>query len=122
MRHLLAASALLSLALGTSSSEAEPDHQLPPAVIHRVVRASFGKFRQCYEDALRNCPNLQGRVSVKFVIQPHGGVTNVSTKDSDIPDAAVARCVGNKFKELVFPAFKGPPMRVSYPVMFSPGS
>ena len=36
--------------------------RLPPEVIQRIVRQNFGRFRLCYENGLRNNPNLQGRV------------------------------------------------------------
>ena len=46
--------------------------RLPPEVIQRIVRQNFGRFRLCYENGLRNNPNLQGRVTVKFVIDRSG--------------------------------------------------
>jgi hypothetical protein len=99
----------------------KPAEQLPPEVIQRVVRTNFGKFRLCYEAGLRNCPNLSGRVTVNFTIQPSGTVSRADSKGSDIPDAAVAKCVAARFKELVFPSFEGPPIKVTYPVVFTPG-
>lgn len=104
----------------TGSREGKTSRRLPPEVVQRVVRASFGTFRQCYEAALGPCPNLSGRVVVRFVIQPSGKVTHVDTKGSGMPDATVARCVGKRFEELTFPSFDGPPIRVTYPVAFSP--
>ena len=49
--------------------------RLPPEVIQRIVRQNFGRFRLCYENGLRNNPNLQGRVSVRFVIGRDGAVS-----------------------------------------------
>ena len=34
--------------------------RLPPEVIQRIVRQNFGRFRLCYENGLRNNPNLAG--------------------------------------------------------------
>jgi len=97
------------------------NEQLPAAVVQAVVRANFGKFRLCYEAALRNCPNLSGRVVVNFTIQPNGTVSRADTTGSDIPEVAVSKCVAERFKELVFPTFDGPPIKVTYPVTFTPG-
>ncbi len=36
--------------------------RLPPEVIQRIVRQNFGRFRLCYENGMRNNPDLQGRV------------------------------------------------------------
>lgn len=100
-----------------------PNRQLSPETIQSVVRASFGKFRICYENGLRDCPNLKGRVRVDFVIQPDGTVSRatLNEKDTDLPDTAIGKCVAGKFRDLRFPGFDGPPMRVSYPVSFVPG-
>jgi hypothetical protein len=67
--------------------------RLPPEVIQRIVRQNFGRFRLCYENGLRNNPNLQGRVSVRFVIGRDGAVSNVGNGGSDLPDSGVVSCV-----------------------------
>ena len=40
----------------------------PPGVVERIVRQNLGRFRACYQKGLEKSPNLQGRVTVKFVI------------------------------------------------------
>jgi len=94
---------------------------LPPEVIQRVMRQNFGRFRVCYEHGLRSCPNLTGSVSVRFTIQPTGAVTGARDHGSDVPDSAVIACVVRQVGELTFPSFKGKPIKVSYPIAFSPG-
>ncbi len=94
---------------------------LPPEVIQRIVRQSFPAFRSCYEAALGPCPNLQGVVKVRFTIQPKTGRVSSATADSDIAREDVPKCVAAKFKELQFPTFDGPPLKVTYPISFSPG-
>ena len=145
MRRLLAASALLLTLFGTTSSDARitcgrratvkvgghvasaigskqsESPRLPPEVIQRVVRDNFGKFRACYENGLRNNPNLQGRVSVRFVIGRDGSVSNVGNGGSDLPDPAVVQCVVRAYYGLSFPQPEGGIVTVVYPIMFSPG-
>lgn len=94
---------------------------LPPEVIQRVVRQGFGGFRRCYEAGLRDCPNLNGRVVVSFVIRPDGTVAKAWDGGSDLVDRGVVSCVVAAFRALRFPAFEGPPIRVSYPIAFTPG-
>ena len=53
----------------------ETNGRIPAEVIQRIVRQNFGRFRLCYENGLRNNPNLQGRVAVSFVI---GGADGTS--------------------------------------------
>jgi hypothetical protein len=94
---------------------------LPAAVIQRIVRNNFGRFRYCYQRALENNPNLQGRVAVRFVISRSGAVSNVSAT-GDLPDAGVRSCVAGSFAGLSFPAPEHGVVTVSYPILFSPGS
>jgi hypothetical protein len=95
--------------------------RLPPEVIQRIVRQNYGRFRLCYENGLRNNPNLQGRVSVRFVIGRDGAVSNVSNGGSDMPDASVVQCVIRAYYGLSFPQPEGGIVTVVYPIMFSPG-
>lgn len=93
--------------------------RLPPEVIQRIVRSNFGRFRVCYQSALKNNPNLQGRVSVRFVISRSGTVNSVSGS-GDIPDQGVVSCVTRAFYSLTFPQPEGGIVTVSYPIVFTP--
>jgi hypothetical protein len=95
--------------------------RLPPEVIQRIVRQNFGRFRLCYENGLRNNPNLQGRVTVKFVIDRSGAVAMTADGGSDIPDGGVVSCVVRGFGNLSFPQPEGGMVTVVYPIMFAPG-
>lgn len=96
-----------------------PDH-LPADVIQRVVRASFGRFQVCYDDALTREPSLSGRVVVKFVIDKHGQVALAGDVASDLPNAEVVSCVVRAFDALSFPESKDTAVTVVYPLMFTP--
>jgi hypothetical protein len=95
--------------------------RLPPEVIQRIVRQNFGRFRLCYENGMRNNPNLQGRVSVKFVIDRSGAVSMTADGGSDLPDQSVVQCVVRGFGNLSFPQPEGGMVTVVYPIMFNPG-
>ncbi len=96
--------------------------RLPPEVITRIVRQNFGRFRLCYENGLRNNPNLMGRVSVKFVIGRDGAVQTSQDGGSDLPDTGVVSCVVRAFPNLSFPQPEGGGIvTVTYPIIFSPG-
>jgi Ca-activated chloride channel family protein len=93
---------------------------LPAEVVQRIVRQSFGRFRLCYENGLRNNPNLQGRVSVRFVVGRDGSAGHVGNGGSDLPDATVVTCVVRAFYGLNFPQPEGGEATVTYPILFSP--
>ena len=94
--------------------------RIPPEVIQRIVRQSFGRFRRCYEDGLRANPTLQGRIAVRFVIDPTGAVTRAEDAGSDL-DARLVACVARELRSLSFPAPEGGNVTVVYPMIFSPG-
>jgi hypothetical protein len=95
--------------------------RLPPEVIQRIVRQNYGRFRMCYEQGLARNPNLEGRVSVRFVIGRDGSVSNVANGGSDLPDSGVVQCVVRAYYGLSFPQPEGGIVTVVYPIMFSPG-
>ncbi|HEY6079807.1 MAG TPA: AgmX/PglI C-terminal domain-containing protein [Polyangiaceae bacterium] len=94
--------------------------RLPPDVIQRIVRQNYGRFRACYEVGLRSNPNLEGRVTARFVIGSDGAVSNVSA-GGDLPDAQVKSCVASAFYGLSFPTPEGGIVTVNYPIMLTPG-
>jgi len=94
---------------------------LPSEVIARIVRQNFGRFRLCYEDALRKNPALAGRVAVRFGIDRSGAVSSVADGGSDIPDATMIACVTRGFGNLSFPQPEGGSVEVVYPIVFDPG-
>jgi len=99
----------------------EVSGKLPVEVVQRVVRQSFGRYRLCYENGLRTNPNLQGRVTVRFVIGRDGTAGGVSDGGSDLPDQAVVSCVRRAFFNLSFPSPAEGVVAVTYPILFAPG-
>jgi hypothetical protein len=94
--------------------------RLPKEVISRILRQNHGRLRACYEAGLRANPNLQGRVTARFVIGRDGAMSNVANGGSDLPDAGVTTCAIRALYGLSFPQPEGGIVTVSYPVMFAP--
>jgi len=94
--------------------------RLPPEVIQRIVRQNFGRFRLCYENALRQNPSLNGRVTVSFVIGTNGSVSGASGNGSGIGDSVMVACVVRAFHGLSFPQPEAGVVKVTYPIVFSP--
>ena len=95
--------------------------RLPAEAIQRVVRMNFGKFRMCYEDALRTNPSLTGRVVTKFVIARDGSVSTAQDGGSDLPNQKVVSCIVRGFQNLSFPTPENGQVLVSYPLTLTPG-
>ncbi len=94
--------------------------RLPPEVVQRIVRQSFGRFRLCYEGALKQDPELAGTVEVHFTIDQKGATTGVVEGRSTIDDPTMRSCVVRAFAGLTFPQPEGGVVAVSYPILFSP--
>jgi hypothetical protein len=94
--------------------------RLPAEVIQRIVRLNDGRYRLCYENALRGDPGLSGRVTVKFMIDRHGAVAFAADGGSDIPDQGVRECVVRSFAALSFPEPEDGTVTVVYPIVFNP--
>ncbi len=94
--------------------------RLAAEVIQRVVRLNDGRYRACYESALRTDPSLTGRVTVKFMIDRSGAVAVAADGGSDIPDEGVRSCVVRSFLSLSFPAPENGAVSVIYPIVFNP--
>lgn len=95
--------------------------RLLPEIIQRTVRQSFGRFRLCYQNALRDNPSLQGRVTVKFIIDRTGSVQLAADGGSDLPAGKAVECVVRGFGNLSFPQPEGGVVTVVYPILFTPG-
>lgn len=108
-------------AQGAPSDAKNTDGRLPPETIQTVVRQHFGAFRTCYENGLQKNSKLQGRVTVSFVINLDGTVSNAADDHSTMPDPGVVQCVVAGFGGLTFPPPQGGYVTVVYPVQFDPG-
>jgi len=105
---------------GPRYGEPTTNGRLAPEVIQRVVRLNDGRYRFCYQSALRADPGLAGRVTVKFVIDRQGAVAFAADGGSDIPDEGVRQCVVRSFQALSFPQPENGTVTVVYPIVFSP--
>ena len=94
--------------------------RLAPEQIRSVVVDNLDVFRRCYEDARRVTPKLQGKVTVKFEIDPDGTVTRSADARSDLPDDSVVQCVIGAYRTLRFPKPDRGIVTVYFPLIFNP--
>jgi hypothetical protein len=94
---------------------------LPRGAIHRVIRQSWGQLGACYAEGLARNPNLEGRVSVRFVIGRDGSVRKAENAGSDLPDDEAVECVVGAYSGLSFPQPERGTVTVSSRIGFAPG-
>jgi hypothetical protein len=80
---------------------------LSKEVIRRVIQRHINEVRFCYEQQLNQRPDLQGRVSVQFVISPTGAVQMAAVSQSDMGSPPVETCIAGAVQRWSFPAPEG---------------
>ncbi len=91
--------------------------------IQARVAANRDAARACYDEGLKAHPGLDGDLTVKFVIDPKGAVSEVTidAAKTRILDDGVQKCVMNVIKAMKFPESpRGFETRASYPFNFHP--
>lgn len=98
-------------------AEASTAGGLSREAIRRVVTRNRAQIRHCYETALRNRPDLAGRVSIQWSIHPEGRVLGARIVSSELRDSGAESCMQQSVGRWQFPAAEGATM-VSYPFIF----
>jgi hypothetical protein len=93
--------------------------QLPTAIVKRIVRATFPRFRACYELGVDLDPNLKGQVTASFVVDAKGAVGLVKQGPTTMPDPIVTSCVVGVFRTLAFPEPEGGDVEIAVPLAFA---
>jgi DNA-directed RNA polymerase subunit RPC12/RpoP len=94
--------------------------RLSTDVVQRIIRQNFGRFRMCYDDARVRAPQLEARVTLRFVIGRDGSVSNVSDGGSDVNVGSLVDCVKDAYRALSFPQPDGGIVTVVSPLFFRP--
>lgn len=89
------------------------------AGVMKVIRASNAAIKRCYDKALITNPSLQGKISVKIVVNMEGRVGSVTLSEDTLKDAEVAKCVQGVIGRLRFPKPEGGPATIVYPYSFT---
>ncbi|CAN5128188.1 hypothetical protein BH09MYX1_BH09MYX1_50760 [soil metagenome] len=112
-----AASSLFgTVSLGTPTIKGN----LPEVVVERIVHQNLERFRRCYDDALHRDAKLAGRVTLGFVIDAKGTVTNPTA--TPLTDGTLHTCLVDALKPLAFPSLVdgASSVGVSYPIDLAP--
>lgn len=87
--------------------EAPPHGSLPAEVVRDTVREAMPYLRFCFEWQLDRHPELAGRVTMAWTIQPDGTVTDSNVMEDALGDDTVLRCFRGVIGRLEFPPPEG---------------
>ena len=90
-------------------------------VIAKVIKDNRKPFRDCFEAAAKELPELEGTMTIHFVLDPEGNVKNgeLNGSRSTLRAASVVDCAVNALKRMKFPpSSRGMESVVNYPFDF----
>jgi hypothetical protein len=112
---------------GDGGPKAGPGHSQEPGRrredIQTIVMARRDEARACYDKGLKDHPGIEGDLTVKFVIDPQGVVSEavVDSGKSTINEPSVGACITDLIKKIKFAPSKGGfETRANYPYNFHP--
>jgi TonB family protein len=81
-----------------------------------------GVLDSIYRRALRDNPELQGKVVLEFTIAPSGEVSNVRVVSSELKDPEIEKKIVARVRQFRFKAADVEPLTVSKPIDFFPAA
>lgn len=101
---------------GTGSTAWGRDSRSLMAVVQRYK--SGVKF--CYDNTLKQRPNLQGKITLQMDILASGAVSDLRVVGDTLGDAALQRCILAQVRNWRFQAIDAGTVRFTLPLVFSP--
>ncbi len=86
--------------------------------IKSIVKGNLYTIQKCTELNKRSTRPFSGTIIMYWLIQPHGGVDNVTTEDKSLAKTTLGRCLINAISRWHFRQFNGPPIPIKFPFKF----
>jgi TonB family protein len=103
---------------GSGDTAGEPIPAWIREMIRKRVRDRLPELEGIYADAIRRNPDLRGKLSVRFRIDPSGKVQSAEPADGSFTDAAFVSAVLDKVRRWTFEPTAGRTVEVLYPFVF----
>jgi hypothetical protein len=100
-------------------AETKVTGQLTLEEVRRTVRQRYGNIRLCYERGLQKDPQLGGKVTLRFGIEPTGAVAKGASASSELADSSVTACLVQLVQELRFPPPAAGTVAVEFPILLT---
>jgi hypothetical protein len=100
-----------------------PPEKRTTEVVGKIVKDNRQMVRDCYNQARKKDPSLQGTLTIRFVLDPDGDVMSaeLNKERSEITTPAVVECAIMLIKALKFPpSSRGMETVVNYPFDLQP--
>jgi hypothetical protein len=107
----------------TVCGDGSPEQCIDRELVRKVIQEHASQIRYCYEQQLALNPRLQGKVAIKWVIQPDGTVTDpqVDRDRTTLDDGKIQQCMASRITSWQFPKPKAGGIAViTYPWILRP--
>lgn len=88
-------------------------------VIRRIAHRHLDEVQLCYQAALSKTPNLEGRTSIKYIINDDGNVQMAAVANSTLENVKIENCVAKVVRKWVFPPPDGGIVVVTQPFILT---
>lgn len=92
-----------------------------PGHIQDVVRSGAPAIQNCYERQLLEDPELEGRITLSWMVLLDGSIADVHVSDDDLSNKSVDECIVEVIEEFEFDEPQGGFCRINYPFVFRRG-
>lgn len=107
--------------LGLDAQTMEVSGGLTKEDIRKSLRDNQRAIRNCYERALLSKSHLEGRLGLRWKINPTGSVESISIQNTTVGMPSLENCVLEVVRRIIFPqAPNKMPTTVIYPFVFTP--
>lgn len=89
---------------------------LKPEDLAKAIAQITPAMNDCYKVGLEKNPDLEGKLAVKFKVDPAGKVSGVAPADTTVPDRPTAECILQLFKGMELPKNPGPLVSIFIPL------
>jgi hypothetical protein len=98
----------------------DPAPGFDPTTLARAIRGRMGAVRACYEHALRQHPDLAGRIELEMRVERVGTLSGVHVRAGSIGDDALHDCVERAVRTIRLTAGPDDATTVSFPFVLAP--
>ena len=89
--------------------------------VARTIAGRAGAYRACYERELTRRPDLEGRIEMRFTIEPDGSVSGIAVTGNTLGVKGIEECLVRQVSGLKFPKPDGGVCVIRWPFKFQPG-
>ena len=115
-RSILSAVAIAMMAIAPVADAASICREC----VRRPVKKKYPQLRRCYGELLKRESKAEGRVLVRFSIEPNGETSRVAVIRNDLHDTRFGACIEAVFRTIRYQDAPPETARIHYPLRFEP--